>query len=94
MIDPGLYPSTHYLRRVPIATVHKYTLLQLICLAVLWIVKTSFLGLLFPLFIAGLIPIRLLAGRFFSAEDLEALDAAEEPEEKCGRLLLHDLTWV
>ncbi|MEC7502259.1 MAG: PTS sugar transporter subunit IIA [Planctomycetota bacterium] len=82
LIDPGLYPSTHYLRRVPIATVHKYTLLQLICLAVLWIVKTSFLGLLFPLFIAGLIPIRLLAGRFFSAEDLEALDAAEEPEEE------------
>ena len=82
LIDPGLYPSTHYLRRVSIATVHRYTLLQLICLAVLWIVKTSFLGLLFPLFIAGLIPVRLLAGRFFSAEDLEALDAAEEPEEE------------
>ena len=37
---------------------------------------------LLPLFIAGLIPVRLLAGRFFSAEDLEALDAAEEPEEE------------
>ncbi len=82
LIDPGLYPSTHYLRRVPIATVHKFTLLQLICLAVLWIVKISFLGLLFPLFIAGLIPIRLLASRFFSPEDLAALDAAEEPEEE------------
>lgn len=82
LIDPALYPSTHYLRRVPIATVHKYTLLQLSCLAVLWIVKVSFLGLLFPLFIAGLIPIRLLAGRFFSAEDLAALDEEEEPEEE------------
>ena len=82
LIDPALYPSTHYLRRVPAATIHKYTLLQLICLSVLWLVKISFLGLLFPLFIAGLIPIRLLAGRFFSAEDLAALDAEEEPEEE------------
>jgi len=82
LIDPALYPSTHYLRRVPIETVHKYTLLQLVSLAVLWIVKASFLGLLFPLFIAGLIPVRLLAGRFFSANDLAALDADEVPEEE------------
>ena len=82
LIDPALYPSTHYLRRVPIETVHKYTLLQLVSLAVLWIVKASFLGLLFPLFIAGLIPVRLLAGRFFSANDLAVLDADEVPEEE------------
>ncbi|MEE2781344.1 MAG: HCO3- transporter, partial [Planctomycetota bacterium] len=82
LIDPALYPSTHYLRRVPIETVHKYTLLQLVSLAVLWIVKASFLGLLFPLFIAGLIPVRLLAGRFFSPNDLAALDADEVPEEE------------
>ena len=82
LIDPALYPSTHYLRRVPIATVHKFTLLQLICFAVLWLVKVSVLGLLFPLFIAGLIPVRLLAGRYFSANDLAALDAEEEPEEE------------
>ena len=82
LIDPALYPSTHYLRRVPIGTVHQFTLLQLISLAVLWVVKASFLGLLFPLFIAGLIPVRLIAGRFFSATDLAALDAEEEPEEE------------
>ena len=45
-------------------------------------VKVSVLGLLFPLFIALLIPVRLLAGRFFSATDLAALDAEEEPEEE------------
>jgi len=82
LIDPALYPSAHYLRRVPIGTIHKFTLLQLISLAVLWVVKASFLGLLFPLFIAGLIPVRLIAGRFFSATDLAALDADEEPEEE------------
>ena len=82
LIDPALYPTTHYTRRVPIGTIHRFTLLQLISLAVLWMVKVSVLGLLFPLFIAALIPVRLLAGRFFSATDLAALDAEEEPEEE------------
>jgi hypothetical protein len=82
LIDPALYPTTHYTRRVPIGTIHRFTLLQAICLAVLWMVKVSVLGLLFPLFIALLIPVRLLAGRFFSATDLAALDAEEEPEEE------------
>lgn len=58
------------------------TLLQLVRLAVLWIVKTSVLGLLFPLFIAVLVPIRFIAGRFFAPEHLAALDSEEEPEEE------------
>ncbi len=82
LIDPALYPTTHYTRRVPISVIHKFTLLQMICLAVLWLVKVSVLGLLFPLFIALLIPVRLLAGRIFSENDLAALDAEEEPEEE------------
>lgn len=82
-MDRNLYPSTHYIRKVPIRTIHKYTLLQLLCLAVLWMVKASTKwGILFPLFIAVLVPIRLLAGRLFSAEHLAALDAEEEPEEE------------
>ena len=81
-MDSSLYPTTHYIRRVPRWTIHKFTMLQLVCLAVLWIVKTSSLGLLFPLFIAGLVPIRFLAGRFFAPEHLAALDSEEEPEEE------------
>ncbi len=82
LIDPALYPTTHYTRRVAISVIHKFTLLQMVCLGVLWFVKASFLGLLFPLFIAVLIPVRLIAGRFFSENDLAALDAEEEPEEE------------
>lgn len=81
-MDSSLYPTTHYIRKVPQWTIHKFTLLQLVCLAVLWIVKASVLGLLFPLFIALLVPVRFLAGRFFSAEHLTALDSEEEPEEE------------
>ena len=40
------------------------------------------LGILFPLFIVLLVPVRLLAGRFFTPEELAALDSEEEPEEE------------
>ena len=80
--DPALYPITHYIRRVPKWIIHAFTLLQLACLGVLWMVKSSALGILFPVFIALLVPVRLLAARYFSEEHLAALDAEEEPEEE------------
>jgi len=80
--DPALYPVTHYIRRVPRWTIHAFTLLQLACLGTLWFVKTSGIGILFPVFIALLVPVRLLAGRLFAPEHLFALDAEEEPEEE------------
>ena len=79
--DPTLYPGTHYIRRVPRWTIHAFTALQVACLGVLWIVKSSAIGILFPVFIALLVPVRLLAGRLFAAEHLAALDAEEEPSE-------------
>ena len=81
-MDRDLYPSTHYTRRVPTNVVHRFTMLQLGGLVVLWIVKVSPLAILFPIFIAAGVPIRMLAGRLFSAEHLAALDAEEEPDEE------------
>ena len=80
--DPDLYPVTHYIRRVPRWAIHAFTGLQLVCLGVLWFVKSSSLGILFPVFIALLVPVRLLAGQYFAPEYLAALDAEEEPEEE------------
>jgi mannitol/fructose-specific phosphotransferase system IIA component (Ntr-type) len=82
LMDPSLYPTTHYIRRVPLKTIHLYTLLQLACLLVLGIVELSPLGILFPIFVLLLVPIRLWAGRYISAEHLAALDSDEEPEEE------------
>ncbi len=65
-MDPTLYPTTHYIRKVPLGQIHKFTFLQVVCLAMLWLVKASKLGLLFPLFIALLIPIRFRARRWFA----------------------------
>ena len=82
LMDSSLYPATHYIRRVPVWTIHKFTLLQLVCLIVLGAVELSPLGILFPLFVVLLVPVRFLAGHCFSSEHLEALDSEEEPEEE------------
>jgi mannitol/fructose-specific phosphotransferase system IIA component (Ntr-type) len=82
LMDSSLYPTTHYIRRVPSWTIHRYTLLQLVCLLVLGLVEITPLGILFPLFIVLLVPVRFLAGRFFTPEQMAALDSEEEPEEE------------
>ena len=82
LMDSALYPVTHYIRKVPIWTIHKFTILQVVCLGILAFVEVSPLGILFPIFIVLLVPIRILAGRFFEPEHLAALDAEEEPEDE------------
>ncbi len=80
--DPSLYPPTHYVRRVPRSVIHAFTLIQLVCLGVLWVVKESSAGVLFPLCIALLVPIRYGLARVFSEHDLAFLDADENPQEE------------
>ena len=82
LMDASLYPSTHYLRTVPRRVIHLFTAMQLAGLVILWVVKVSALAILFPLFIALGVPLRMLAGRIFKAEYLAALDAEEEPEDE------------
>lgn len=83
-MDRNHYPSTHYIRKVPNKTIHKFTLLQLACLGVLALLNASppVISILFPLFVALLVPLRIFATRFFVPEHLAALDAAEEPQEE------------
>lgn len=79
--DKKLYPSTHYVKRVPISTIHKFTLIQMGGLVALWVLKTSSIGILFPVLIAMLVPLRLSMPKFFDTAHLEALDPEEESEE-------------
>ena len=81
-MDPALYPRTHYIRNAPLSKIHLFTLIQLGGLVLLWIVKESAIGILFPLFIALLVPVRIIANRYFTADELRVLDADEEPEEE------------
>lgn len=81
LTDPELFPETHYVRRVPVKVIHAFTAAQAACLALLWFVKSSAVGILFPLFIALLVPVRGLIARRVAPEHLEALDADEEPDD-------------
>ncbi len=81
-MDSDLYPPTHYIRRVPNRQIHIFTAIQLLCLVILWVTKASAIGILFPLFIALLVPVRFLLNRFFEQRYLLALDADEIPEDE------------
>lgn len=85
LMDSSLYPATHYIRRVPTKTVHLYTLVQFVCLLVLCVINViplEILRILFPVFIALLIPVRWLVGRVFAEKHLAILDADEDPEQE------------
>lgn len=79
--DPKLFPKTHYTKHVPPKKIHAFTFIQLVCFGVLWFLKTSSLGILFPLMIAALVPINLFVNKFFSVKHISAL-TAELSEEK------------
>ena len=90
LMDSSLYPLNHYTRRVPIRTIHLFTLVQFICLAILCVVNvfpSQPVRILFPIFIALLVPVRAILGRFFDRLHLEFLDADEAPDEE-------ELHWV
>jgi hypothetical protein len=55
-------------------TVRRYTVLQASAFVVLWVVKSSVIGILFPIFIALCVPFRILIARWFKDEDLAVLD--------------------
>lgn len=81
VIDPKLYPKTHYTKHVPPKWIHRFTLIQLLCFVALWLLKASKLGLLFPLMIAALVPINMLIARIFPPAYMEVLTAEESEEE-------------
>ena len=64
-----------YVRRVQTYKMHIFTLIQIICLAVLWIVKDSGAALALPFFLILMIPLRAQMTHFFTATELRALDS-------------------
>ncbi len=61
-------------RRVPRRVRNRFTYLQGGCLVVLWVVKSSALGILFPFFIALCVPVRIFSSRYFEQKYLGRLD--------------------
>lgn len=56
-MPPKYQPDFNYLRKVPLKRVHLFTVVQLICFAILWIVKTNeTISISFPLMVLSVFP--------------------------------------
>uniref|UniRef100_A0A8C5DSN0 Anion exchange protein n=1 Tax=Gouania willdenowi TaxID=441366 RepID=A0A8C5DSN0_GOUWI len=67
-------PDLIYLRYVPLWKVHVFTVIQLSCLIVLWVIKASQAAVVFPMMVLALVFIRKLLDFFFSKRELSWLD--------------------
>ncbi|XP_017278711.1 sodium-driven chloride bicarbonate exchanger isoform X3 [Kryptolebias marmoratus] len=67
-------PDLIYLRYVPLWKVHIFTLVQLTCLVLLWIIKASAAAVVFPMMVLALVFIRKLLDLFFTKRELSWLD--------------------
>ncbi|XP_034066186.1 sodium-driven chloride bicarbonate exchanger-like isoform X9 [Gymnodraco acuticeps] len=67
-------PDLIYLRYVPLWKVHIFTLVQLTCLVLLWVIKASTAAVVFPMMVLALVFIRKLLDFFFTKRELSWLD--------------------
>ncbi|XP_052854608.1 electroneutral sodium bicarbonate exchanger 1 isoform X17 [Drosophila gunungcola] len=76
MFMPAKYqPDYMFLRQVPIKRVHLFTIIQLACLIILWLIKSfSQTSILFPLMLVVMIGIRKALDLVFTRRELKILD--------------------
>uniref|UniRef100_A0A4W5KSD1 Anion exchange protein n=1 Tax=Hucho hucho TaxID=62062 RepID=A0A4W5KSD1_9TELE len=67
-------PDFIYLRYVPLRKVHLFTIIQLSCLVMLWVIKTSNYAIVFPMMVLALVFIRKLMDCFFTKREMSWLD--------------------
>ncbi|XP_074482894.1 sodium-driven chloride bicarbonate exchanger-like isoform X4 [Sebastes fasciatus] len=67
-------PDFIYLRHVPLRKVHLFTIVQLSCLILLWVIKTSNYAIVFPMMVLALVFIRKLLDFIFTKRELSWLD--------------------
>jgi anion exchange protein len=76
MLMPSKYqPSYIFLRHVPLRRVHLFTCVQILCLALLWIVKTiKSISIIFPLMVLAMCFVRKGLDWVFTRHELKWLD--------------------
>ncbi|KAI3359586.1 hypothetical protein L3Q82_013987 [Scortum barcoo] len=90
LITPKKYhPSDAYATRVQTWRMHLFTLIQIGCLAILWVVKMSPFSLALPFVLILTIPLRMfMTGTLFSPLEMKCLDADDAKvtfEEEPGK---------
>ncbi|XP_056900298.1 solute carrier family 4 member 1b (Diego blood group) isoform X3 [Takifugu flavidus] len=76
LIPKKYHPDEPYVNRVSTGRMHVFTAIQIVCLAVLWIVKSSPISLALPFVLILTIPLRMfMTGHFFTEVEMKCLDA-------------------
>ncbi|XP_015214445.1 sodium-driven chloride bicarbonate exchanger isoform X2 [Lepisosteus oculatus] len=84
-MPPKHQPDFIYLRHVPLRKVHLFTVIQLSCLVLLWVIKTSRAAIVFPMMVLALVFIRKVLDFLFTKRELSWLDDLM-PESKKKKL--------
>uniref|UniRef100_A0A671VE71 Anion exchange protein n=1 Tax=Sparus aurata TaxID=8175 RepID=A0A671VE71_SPAAU len=75
-------PDLIYLRHVPQRRIHLFTFIQGLCLAALWILKSTVAAIIFPVMILALVAVRKAMDYVFSQHDLSYLDDVIPEKDK------------
>ncbi|XP_026152859.1 electrogenic sodium bicarbonate cotransporter 1-like isoform X1 [Mastacembelus armatus] len=75
-------PDLIYLRHVPLRRIHLFTFIQCLCLALLWILKSTVAAIIFPVMILALVAVRKAMDYVFSQHDLSYLDDVIPEKDK------------
>ncbi|KAL3062453.1 hypothetical protein OYC64_002290 [Pagothenia borchgrevinki] len=75
-------PDLVYLRHVPLRKVHLFTFIQILCLALLWVLKSTVAAIVFPIMILALVAVRKGMDYMFSQHELGFLDDVIPEKDK------------
>ncbi|KAI4584663.1 hypothetical protein MJG53_020706, partial [Ovis ammon polii x Ovis aries] len=75
-------PDLLFLRHVPLSRVHLFTAIQLACLGLLWIIKSTPAAIIFPIMLLGLVGVRKALEWVFSPQELLWLDELMPEKER------------
>ncbi|KAM6965651.1 solute carrier family 4 member 4a [Aplochiton taeniatus] len=75
-------PDLVYLRHVPLRKVHLFTFIQMLCLALLWVLKSTVAAIVFPVMILALVAVRKSMDYLFSQHELSFLDDVIPEKDK------------
>ncbi|KAK3569038.1 hypothetical protein QTP86_021551 [Hemibagrus guttatus] len=80
MVTPAKHhPDHNYVTKVKTWRMNMFTIIQLLCIALLWVVKSTVASLAFPFILIMTVPLRrLILTRIFEERELAALDADED----------------
>uniref|UniRef100_A0A8C1R8L6 Anion exchange protein n=1 Tax=Cyprinus carpio TaxID=7962 RepID=A0A8C1R8L6_CYPCA len=93
-------PDLIYLRYVPLWKVHIFTIVQLTCLVLLWVIKASAAAVVFPMMVLALVFVRKLLDFCFTKRELSWLDdlmpeskkkKEDDKKKKAKEVLLQDV---